>query len=346
MMKSTLKTLLPESSPLVATGRTVKWGIVSTGNIARTVAKELAALEDATIHAVSSRDRQRGRAFADEVGAALSYADEGPTAGYERMANDPDVEIVYVAVPNAQHFEVALAMLEAGKHVLLEKTFTMTEAQAKELAALAEARGRFLMEAVWTRFLPLYRLVGEVVEQEMFGPVHWIQANLGFRSSFDPDSRYWSRSDGGGALLDLMVYAWTWAHGALGNPVDFDAHCAFAPNGVDETTWLTFTYAGGAQAQLTGTLVSHASREATIGCENGLIRVKGPLPNPSEVLFEGEGISETVQNEATHPYAYQLREVTRCVQNGLTESPIMPVANSVEMMHWFDRVRARVGLVF
>ncbi len=140
--------------PRAATGRRLQWGVVSTGNIATSVSKDLALLEDAELYAVSSRKQAAADAFAAEHGFAKAYGDDGGVPGYQRMVEDPAVEVVYVATPHAQHFEVASAALRAGKHVLCEKTVTINAREAAQLATLARERNVFFMEAMWSRFLP------------------------------------------------------------------------------------------------------------------------------------------------------------------------------------------------
>ena len=332
--------------PRRATGKTLKWGVVATGSIARTVADQLLQLEDAKVHAVASRDAGRARAFAERLGAVNAYGDTGGVPGYVRLAEDADVDVVYVATPNAQHHSVARKLLEAGKHVLLEKTFTLTGAEAEDLATIARRRGRFLMEAVWTRFLPSYQAVLDVVSGGRIGDVRWIQADLGFASPFDATSRLWNRDAGGGALLDLHVYAWTWTFGVLGFPHRLAAQSTTAPNGVDALTSLQLGFGDGAHAQLLGTLVSQATRTVTIAGTSGLLRTDAPLPNPKGFTIVDAGGTRHVETDAGAGHVHQLREVTRCIQEGRTESPTLPVSDSVAMMRWFDEARRQIGLSF
>lgn len=332
--------------PRAATGDTLRWGVVATGSIARTVGDQLVQLEDAQVHAVSSRDTARAHAFAERLGAARAYADDGGVAGYVRLAEDADVDVVYVATPNAQHHVVARTLLEAGKHVLLEKTFTLSGAEAEDLATVARLEGRFLMEAVWTRFLPSYQAVLDVVSGGGIGDVRWIQADLGFASPFDATSRLWNRDAGGGALLDLHVYAWTWTFGVVGLPQRLSAQSTAAPNGVDALTSLQLGFEDGAHAHLLGTLVSQATRTVTIAGTSGLLRTDAVLPNPKGFTVVDAGGTRHVATDAGAGHAYQLREVTRCIQEGRTESPTLPVSDSVAMMRWFDEARRQIGLSF
>jgi predicted dehydrogenase len=331
--------------PLAATGPTLQWGIVATGGIAQKVGRELASLEDARIHAVSSRDIGRARAFANLVGAACAYGDVDGEAGYLRLAADPNVDVAYVSTPHGQHHEVARALLLAGKHVLVEKAFTVHAREAEDLVVLAKRRGLFLMEAVWTRFLPLYQTVVDAVAAGELGEVRWVQADLGFAAPFDPRSRMWAPAAGGGALLDLTVYALTWAFAALGSPRGVSATGVLNDLGVDELNVLTLSYEGGALAQLTSTLVSTATRTATLAGTEGVLRTHAPLTNPVGFTVErSNGRREVTAPGGVPPYAYMLREVTRCIQRGRTESPTMPLADTLATMRLFDEARRQMGV--
>ncbi|MFN2322576.1 MAG: Gfo/Idh/MocA family protein [Trueperaceae bacterium] len=333
--------------PLAATGRTLRWGVVATGSIARSVTSQLVQLEDAVLHAVSSRDPARARAFADDLGAAVAYGDGDGMLGYERMAADPDVDVVYVATPHGQHFEVAKPLLEAGKHVLIEKSFTITGDEAEALVELASERDVFLMEAVWTRFLPVYQRALDVVASGELGDVRWVQADLGFAAERDPQARLWARDAGGGALLDLAVYPFTWAFGALGMPEGIHAVGTRTPEGVDGTHALTLSYPDGAVAQLLGTLEAQATRTATIAGTRGTLRTFAPLTRPEGfMVMAGDDHRREEVGLGSAPYAWMLREVARCVQQGLRESPTMPLADTVATMRLFDAVRKQLGVTY
>lgn len=340
------------TDPLQATGRTVGWGVVSTGNIADKVTAQLAQLQDARLVAVSSRSRARAEGFAARHGFARSYSDEGQSA-YRRLAADPEVEVVYVATPHGQHFEVASAVLEAGKHVLLEKAFTINAWEARRLIELAAERGLFLMEALWTRFIPAYQFTLDLLVRGEIGDVTHVQAELGFMAPADPVSRLWARDAGGGALLDLGVYPLTWAVGALGYPQQVHAAGRLNAEGVDELEALTLSYEDGRQAQLLTSLVSAPVSQARIVGTRGTIRTEGSLTRPTGItVTSGTGGSggfgrwlEPFDSSAPL-YAYQLREVTSSVQRDLTESPTMPLQDSVRTMELFDEARRQLGVSY
>jgi len=331
--------------PRLATGETLRWGVVSTGHIAHVVTAQLCALEDAELHAVSSRDAERADAFAREHGARSAYHDDAAGTGVEHLAADDAVDVVYLATPHAQHHAIARTLLEAGKHVLIEKAFAVTAAEAADLATLARARGRFLMEAVWTRFLPVYQAFVDHVAEGAIGTPRWAQADLGMRATFDPDSRLWARDAGGGALLDLAVYPLTWTAAAFGLPSAIAARGVLAENGVDALCTLDVGYPGDGRAQVTVSFTSAHTRSATIGGDAGVVRTLGSLPNPTGfTLTRGDDTREVRAATPAPGYTYQLREVTRCIQRGEFESATMPLRDTLAFMRCFDDARAQLGV--
>ncbi|MCU1603598.1 MAG: putative oxidoreductase, partial [Modestobacter sp.] len=171
---------LLDADPRTATGRPVRWGVVATGRIAATVTADLALLDDVVLRAVSSRGAGRAAAFAAQFGFATWYSDDDGRLGYEALLADPEVEAVYVATPHAQHHQVVRAALTAGKHVLCEKPLTINAREAQEVVDLARQRGLFLMEAVWTRFLPAMQRALQIAASGEIGTVQWVNVEVGF----------------------------------------------------------------------------------------------------------------------------------------------------------------------
>ncbi|MDQ4504151.1 Gfo/Idh/MocA family oxidoreductase [Sinomonas sp. ASV322] len=332
--------------PLAATGTTVRWGVAATGGIARTVVRDLAMLQDVALQGVSSRSIERAADFAREFGFRRHYADDGGVPGYVTLARDPDVDIVYVATPHAQHYEVAKAAIEAGKHVLVEKAFTVNAHEAHELVDLAKARGVFLMEAVWSRFLPSMQRAFEIAESGEIGEVQWVSADLGFPAPKDPSNRIWAVDSGGGALLDLTVYPLLWAVGTLGFPDSLTALGSLNADGVDQQNVLALGYSGGQLATLTSSLLAHGPRAATVAGSEGVLTTVGSINNPRElVVRRGWDPPRTEKFDVVgRGYVYELREATRCVQQGLVESPTMPWSHTLSTMRLFDGVRRQLGV--
>lgn len=333
--------------PRAATGAPLRWGVVATGKIAGVVTAQLALLEDAQLQAVSSREAAKAADFAARFGFAASYGDAQGATGFERLAQDPDVEVVYVATPHGQHHAVARAMLEAGKHVLIEKAFTITAREARELIELATGNGVFLMEAVWTRFLPCYHRVLDLIEEGAIGRPVYVQADLGFMAARDPRDRLWAPVDGGGALLDLAVYPLSWVLGSLGQPRSVTASGRLNHEGVDELSALALSHDDGAFSQVVASFVSQSVNRAAIVGDAGVIVTDSPVSRPQgfTITTGGESRHESVPH-GSEPYTYQLREVTRCVQQGLTQSPTMPLSTTLATMELFDEVRSLTGVSY
>ncbi|WP_364744129.1 Gfo/Idh/MocA family protein [Arthrobacter sp. LAR12-1-1.1] len=334
--------------PLRASGEPVRWGVVSTGRIASTVTSDLALLPDAVLHAVSSRSRAGAKEFAARHCFRHAYSDDGGLPGYVRLIQDPDVDIVYVATPHASHFTVAKAALEAGKHVLCEKPMTLNARDAAVLAGLARRKGLFLMEAVWSRFLPSVQRAAEIIASGELGEIRSIQADLGFPAPRHPEARLWQRAAGGGALMDVGVYPLTWALIALGAPQSLTAAAHITGDGVDAETAVTLSYPSGARAQFMVSLTTVSAQAATVSGTKGLMRCNAPLFNPTELALtfgSGETRLETFM-PAGHGYTYQLREVLRCLQLGLAESPTMPLADTLMVMSLLDEARRQAGITY
>lgn len=338
----------PDQDPRSATGARLRWGVIATGGIAAAVTRDLELLSDAELYAVSSRSQAAADAFAADYGFTRAYGDHDGEAGYERLLADDAVDVIYVATPHAHHHEIAMAALQAGKHVLCEKALTVNAREATELVELARERGLFLMEAMWSRFLPSMQRAFEIAASGEIGEVKWVSADLGFPAPYSPTSRLWAPRDGGGALLDITIYPLLWALGTLGFPQTVSATGWINDDGVDAQNALTLGYHHGAQAQLTSSLLAHGPRAATVAGSNGFLQSVGSVNNPKELIVRvGFDEPRTEQFSVVgRGYSYELREVTRCIQQGLTESPVMPLEDSLNTMRLFDGVRAQLGVSY
>lgn len=333
-------------SPVQKTGRTLRWGVVATGNVATKVTEDIARLEDAVLHAVSSWNEESAAQFAEHFGFTRAYFDVGEVKGYRLLIDDPEVDVVYIAAPPHQHYGIARDALLAGKHVLCEKSLAINASETEELIALASSTGLFLMEAVWTRFLPCINRIWDILSQDELGEVRWVQADLGFRAPPYPAGGLWDPTASRGALLDLTVYPLTLALGALGFPLHISAVGTLNDAGDDTQNALLLTYATGASAQLASSLVSEGTRTATISGTNGWLRTGAPLHNPVELTVQPRGGEQRVERfpQIGNGYTYELREATRCIQSGLPESPTMNWEHSLASMRLFDEARRQMGL--
>ncbi|OZM84245.1 oxidoreductase [Pseudonocardia sp. MH-G8] len=313
---------------------------MGTGNIAGRFADDLRLSEAGELVAVGSRSPERAAAFAARTAAPRHHADHA-----ELLARD-DVDAVYIAVPHSAHRDVAVAAIEAGKSVLVEKPFTLNRAQADELVALARDRGVFLMEAMWTRFLPHMVRIRELLAQGRLGDVRLVTAEHGVWFRHDPVHRMFDPHLGGGALLDLGVYPISFASMVLGDPTSVLATAQFGDTGVDAQTTVVLQYGDGRQAVATSSMQAWLANRATIAGTDARIDIDGTWYRPTSFTLTGRsGTTERYEfPEPGNGLRHQAEEVARCVAARRLESAVMPLDESCAIMGVLDEVRARVGL--
>jgi predicted dehydrogenase len=320
--------------------RPIRWGIASTGGIAAAFTRGLARLPDAEVIAVASRTPEGADRF------AFDHAIPHRHASYESMADDEDVDIVYIGTPHSRHCDDALLYLDAGKHVLCEKPFAINEEQATRMADAARENQRFSMEAIWSRFLPAYVQLREIVSSGRVGAIHMIEASFGFRASFDPAHRLFALELGGGALLDVGLYPVQLAHMLLGVPDDVTATAEIGETGVDEQIAVVMSYDDGPMAVAMAAIRANLPSTAHIGGREGNIVLPAMLHHPAYLEVHGargavERIDTPMEGNGLH---YQAEEVHRCLRAGLLESSVMPLADSRAIARTMDRARADIGL--
>lgn len=318
----------------------VRWGILGTGRIASAFAAALESLPDAELVAIGSRSVEAASSFAERFGATRFQA------SYAELAADPDIDIVYIATPHALHHANARLCLEAGKAVLCEKPFTLNGAQARDLAQLARERKLFLMEAMWTRFLPAMAEVRRIIEGGTIGEVRFLTADFGFRKEFDPRHRLFDPLMGGGALLDVGVYLASLASMLFGPPEQTRSLVHVGSSGVDEHEALLFGYEGGRFAQLTAAITTDTPQEATIVGSTGSIRLHAPWWKVTRLTVAADGrLPESIDAPFLgNGYTHEAIEAMRCLRAALPESPLMPLDETIAIIETLDRVRAEWGL--
>jgi predicted dehydrogenase len=318
-----------------------RWGILATGGIARAFARDLALLPDAEIVAVGSRSQDRAEAFGAEFDVPHRYG------SYEDLVADPDVDAVYVATPHPGHHDAALLAIEAGKAVLVEKPFAMDAAEARAMVAAARAKDVLLVEAMWTRFLPHIARLREVLAAGTLGELVYLTAEHGQWFAHDPQFRLFAPSLGGGALLDLGIYPVSFAHLVLGVPDRITAVSNAAFTGVDATTSMIFQYDSGAQAVLTTSLAAASNNPAAIYGSEARLEIDGWFYVPTTfrvVSRDGEELERYDVPHEGHGLRHEAAEVGRCLREGLTESPLLPLDETVAIMQTLDEVRRQIGL--
>ena len=320
----------------------LRWGVVGTGKIAHRFARDLDVSADCALQANASRDPARARAFAEATGSPRFYG------SHQELLADPDVDAVYVAVPHSAHHEVAVAAIEAGKAVLVEKPFTINGAQAEDLRRRAGEHAVFLMEAMWTRFLPHMVRIRELLADGRLGDVRVVSAEHGVWFRRDPAHRMFDPALGGGALLDLGVYPISLASMVLGTPAEISATATFGDTGVDAQTSVTLLHEDGRAAVASCTMQAWLPNRATIAGTDARIDIE-------PTWYRATSFTLTTRDGATERYEFpvegtglrfQADEVARCVRAGLLESPVLPVGESCSIMRTLDAVRAGIGLTY
>jgi predicted dehydrogenase len=318
----------------------IRWGIVGTGKIARSFAEDLRLARGAELVAVASRSEESARDFAGRFRVPRWHT------SYAAMAEDSQVDVAYIATPHTEHFSNSALFLQSGKAVLCEKPFTLNAGEARALIEIARQRGCFLMEAMWTRFLPAIGALRRLLEAGALGEVRMLAADFGKRFRFDPASRLFAPELGGGALLDLGVYPVSLASLVFGPPERIECMASMGATNVDEQAGILLGYAGGRQAVLYASMQVTTPDEATILGTRGYLRIHTPMHAPHRLsVFMEDG------KEARHEHPirgnglhYQAVEVMRCLREGARESEHMRLDESLTVMKTLDAIRAEWGL--
>ncbi|HEY7004326.1 MAG TPA: Gfo/Idh/MocA family oxidoreductase [Gaiellaceae bacterium] len=315
----------------------LRWGVIGTGRIAETFAADLRLTSSGRVAAVGSRQLDTANRFADRFDIPNRHA------SYEELSADPDVDVVYVATPHPLHHSAALLALRAGKPVLVEKPFTMNAAEAEELVSAARDAGLFLMEAMWTRFLPHIVEIRRLLAEGALGDIVTVTADHGQWFREDRASRLFAPELGGGALLDLGVYPVSFASMVLGKPDRIAALVDAAFTGVDGQTSMLFGYSSGAHAVLTCTLAAKSPTRAAIVGTEARIEVDGDFYAPTSFTLVSRTGEETRFDRPHEGRGlwHQADEVARCLSEGLLESPLMPLDESISIMQTMDAVLAQ-----
>lgn len=327
----------------------LRWGFLSASAISHVVATDF-QLAGIKIQAVGARELAKANEFADKFSIPNRHE------GYEALVADPEVDIIYISTLQSMHAEHALLAIRAGKHVLLEKPFTLNAAEAHEVRAAAQAASVFVMEAMWTRFLPMMTEIFKIIESGQIGEVRMSVAD---HSLYLPEHlvpRLWSPEAGGGALLDLGIYPISLFARLFGKEVGVKASGVLTEAGLDLTTTAIFEYQDGAKALMTTSMETSGSVNASIIGTKGRIEI--------ERMFYEQTVFTVHENDLTaapgiptqvskyeakiegRGMQYQALEVERCIHAGLTESPILTLDETVSIMETMDEIRKQTGVKY
>lgn len=338
---------IPHLPPLEPAPR-LRWGVIGVGNIAGRFVDALARRSSQETIVVSARSIDRADEFARSHGIPFAVGSVG-----ELVCRD-DIDVVYVATPHQTHREIAEAALSAGKHVLVEKPIAHTTEDAKAITGLARSEGLMAMEAMWTRYLPQSRLLGEILRVGVIGEVVHVDASFGFAAPFNPEHRLWSPALAGGALLDAGVYPVSFISSVLGTPIDVSVQGTLAPTGVDDHSHLSLSYAR-ATAAATTSLRGPLPGRAVISGTQGRIEVDAPfflpsgfslstsshwMPDPDAIHWRSGDLERPY--DGLH---YQADALSRFVAEGRAESPVHTHAETVSVVSTLERARQLLGAI-
>lgn len=321
----------------------LNWAVVGTGFISQSVADDLRLTPGAHCYAVCSREQSRARAFATDNGISRAY---GSVAA---LLADPAVDVVYVATPHATHAAIAIAALQAGKHVLIEKPMAVASEEGRQIADVAASSGLFAMEAMWMRFNPAYRDLIASARAGAIGEIRSVRASFGLPFG-PPGSSRWSAQRASSTLLDQGIYPVTLALDMLGRPSRVVASGRIREDGVDVTTHITFDYDDERFAQLSASMVEYIEPTASVSGTDGWMTVPAPFWAANEFTTSSGPIPRalteprvTGHERRGNGYVPMLEAVTVAIAEGLTEHPIHTLADSVTTLELLDAVRATMS---
>lgn len=318
-----------------------KLGIIGTGWIAEKMAATLSPLEGYCVYAIASRCKENADRFASNWNIGKAYD------SYDKLVEDKDIDLVYIATPHSHHFEHTMLAINAGKHVLVEKAFTANSRQAEELISAARNKGVFITEAIWTRYMPLSAKINELINRGLIGKPRVLTATLCYM--MENKERILKPELCGGALLDLGVYTLNFARMYFGSDiVKSVSNCILGPTGVDMQESISLTYADGKMANLQSGALCLNDRQGIISGTEGYIRVDN-VNCPTQVdVYQNYVLNGTYRSarEMITGYEYQVIESKRCIEEGLLESPMMPHAETISIMKQMDELRKEWGVKY
>ena len=326
-------------------GSKIRWGILGCGRIARKFAADLRLVADAELTAIASRNKETLELFAKDFSCKHLHS------SYEALAANNEVDVIYIATPHSHHYEHTVLCLNHDKAVLCEKAFAINSRQAMEMIRTAKERKVFLMEALWTKFLPHYKKLQELLDQKTLGDLKSVLVNFGFKTSDKSPQRLFDPLLGGGTLLDIGIYNVFMTMSVLGKPDSIEATMTPSPTGVDEQIAVLFKYNSGAMAQLFSSFTTNLPIQAEINGTEGNITLTTRFYEPSATIqlyrqVPGEKQIIAVEKEAGLGYQYEARHVNECLKKGLIESPVMTHADTLSLMEMLDRIRKKARIEY
>lgn len=321
--------------------KTIRWGIIGLGNIAHKFAKDLLTINDCELYAVASRTQDKADEFASKYNVTKAYA------SYKDLANDPNIDAVYIATPHVFHKENSILCLKKGIAVLCEKPFAMNADEVEQMIACAKENNALLMEALWTYFHPHYQYVLDVIKNKTYGKVLKLEADFGFVVEPDETSRTYNKSLGGGSLLDIGIYPIFVALSNFGMPNDIEAKGTFFENGADSSCDMVFKY-DDFNAYLQSTFLANTPVEATFTCEKATIKINRMFHIPTTVSIIDNNGKEEIKDFGydTIGYNFEAIHFNQLIRENKKESNIMTFDFSRKLIKLLDDVSKAIGLTY
>ncbi len=324
----------------------VKWGIIGAGNIAKKMANALKIVPNCQLCAVASKTPSKARMFADENGVENVYS-------YQEIVNSREIDVIYVATTHNFHFDNARLALEHGKHVLIEKSFTVNAKEARELVRIAREKNLFLMEAIWTRFLPSMKMLKNKITNHEIGDVKQFNISFGGFVGTEYEKRLKDPALAGGVTLDMGIYPISFVCYLLGElPTDIKSMTRFSDLGVDEISNYMFRFPSGCLTNICTSYNLKMTNEAIIYGTKGFITFPQFSTGQQFTIYKHEGTNdikdtiEVLENNHDNGFIYQVEEVARCIQEGKLESKIIPLNETIGIMEVMDKMRGEWGFSY
>jgi predicted dehydrogenase len=323
-------------------GDKIRWGFLGTGYIARKFAEALEFLPAAELAAVGSRTLPSAEAFAKQYHVPRVHG------SYQALVEDPNVDVVYVATVNSWHHKNCLDALQAGKPILCEKPFMVNSGEAEEVISFAREKRLFLMEALWTRFIPAFILARQMWESGVIGDVRVAMSEFGFICDQTPPAHLFNSKLAGGSMLDVGAYPISLAHILFGEPDTLASLAQIGETGVDEQTGMLFGYRGGQLAMGYSSFNVESPKEATVVGTKGYIHIHAPFYCPSSFTLYLNGKEAEVFNipYEGNGWNYEAVEVMQCLRSGKLESDLASHQETLALIRTMDRIRAQIALKF
>ena len=317
----------------------INWGILGLGKIANKFAEDLLLSKDSILYGVASREIDKAKNFCYKFNS-IKYFDS-----YEKLAKDSQIHIIYIATPHAFHFENAMMCLKNNKAVLCEKPMGLNREEVSIMIKEAKSRNLFLMEGLWTRFIPATEKLIEILNKKIIGDITFIRADFGFKGDLNFKSRIYNKKLGGGSLLDIGIYPIYLSLLTLGIPLDLQVMATMTETNVDSTCSILFTYKNGVKANLESTIEAQTPTEAHIYGSEGIIKLCSPFHHSEKMIISRNGENEILEiKHKGNGYIHEIEEVNKCLMNEQIESSKLSFKTSLDLISLLDRVKAEIGL--